>query len=751
MRKKHAQTAKAISPVQNEDPFEQILNYKIFSQEKNNKNCPKVLIDASLILDILLDRPFIFLDDALEIMNLVLAEKLNGYIAELGLHNIWKITKKLKSQEEANYLIIKLLNSFNVCKVNAEIVKKACDHRHHLNNFETGVQVECAKKQNLDAILTLRAKDFLGCEFANVFSPAQFLESYNLERQADFHKTDIYSNLKSSQTKLDLSYIPTQPLDTLEDKLSLFDGWEIEYFDLLCSKNSVTTASVVLFNTQSNNQDCRYSESAFGYGAIATLFAALDRAIANIVRPQHRLKSIQSSNLEGGVESSVCVFVVVQCENYKVRKFCVDRSFVKACLYAYVQAIKAIYNPSDSSGDNFGDCQVSQIIRFSQNDLSQNDILNQYKIGEREFRNANLRETDLVQENFSEIDLSLADLSLSNLKGINLSKARLTEAIFTKAILSEANLNQAILYRAKLNEADLKNSNLIQVDLSKAELIGADLSNANLSEADLTGANLSNANLFRADLTGATLSNTNLSNANLAEANLSNTNLSSANLTGVNLTTTQLDGANLSTANLSRADLRGLDLNTIAFCKPILTDTALPEIKFEIYGDNRIKRIIELFNQFDSDHYVIYAVNSITLGIWWNSDIGREFRKVNNELSIKGISIQRVFIVPSDSFSDEINTIIEEQEQSGIEVRCLSQDLAKNLHGFDLRRANFLVCKNLLVPENSFTTKMLINEQQQEETGYISSIADDIEMNAQRFRMIWNSAQPRSNFLLKHC
>jgi hypothetical protein len=165
-------------PNQNRDVFDEIINYKIFTDKQINKNLPKILIDASLILDVLLERHSIFLKDAIHIVDLVFTGGVNGYITELGLRDIWDISRKMKSEEDANYLIIKLLNSFNLCKIDSAMIKRA--REYYLSSFETGIQLECLKSNQLDIIITLRTTDFLRCGFTNIFSPSQFLESYSI-------------------------------------------------------------------------------------------------------------------------------------------------------------------------------------------------------------------------------------------------------------------------------------------------------------------------------------------------------------------------------------------------------------------------------------------------------------------------------------------------------------------------------------------------------------------------------------------
>jgi uncharacterized protein YjbI with pentapeptide repeats len=325
---------------------------------------------------------------------------------------------------------------------------------------------------------------------------------------------------------------------------------------------------------------------------------------------------------------------------------------------------------------------------------------------------------------------TIGDLEKYSLKEKGLSQSSLRETDF-----SSENLSSAIFRNCDFSFSDLQGTNLSNSDLSDANLSGTNLSGANLSDANLSGTNLSDTNLSDTNLSGA-----NLSGANLSGANLSGANLSGANLLEVKLNLAKyIEGVNFSGADLSKADLRSLDLNSTIFCKPILTDTKMPDFKMEVYGYKRIERMIQLFNQFRSDHYAICAVHSIAFGDWWKSEVVQQFREVNKRLREEGISIRRVFIIPRDD-TYRINNILKEQLDFGIDVRYLYEDLAF-VNDLDLRK-NLLVCKNLSVAENSFTTMMLLNNDQKEESGYISFSLDEVETNQELFNMIWEIAKP---------
>jgi uncharacterized protein YjbI with pentapeptide repeats len=108
--------------------------------------------------------------------------------------------------------------------------------------------------------------------------------------------------------------------------------------------------------------------------------------------------------------------------------------------------------------------------------LNANTLLNQYKIGQRNFAGLNLRGVYLV-----EADLRYADFSGVALNGSN---------------CSYANFQSVNLRGADLRGANFQFANLQQVDLRGADLRGADLRDANtigsiLDDSNLQGALLS--------------------------------------------------------------------------------------------------------------------------------------------------------------------------------------------------------------------------------------------------------------------
>ena len=628
-------------------------NLEVFQSKDNNYQAPKVLIDADLIEEFLLRNQTTLNREATRVMGLVLEGKINPYIGEIGLIKIWHNIKNLKSQEYANRSIIELLSKINVGQVNL----KEIDLEKYPNaNLKTAIQVEIARKYSLAGIITIRDRDFIASGYPFVGSPSLFLQSLGKDTSSA-SSASIERTLKNlgkaamENEKVKLNQLlENEPQQNLffEDNLLLFQGWKIENFEILCANNNLTSATVILCNTKTQE---RYTESAFKKGSVDALFTSFNEALAHLVEVKHTLKSVYLANLKEGQQGDVTVKVVVEYDGKKVITIHTHENILKAYFFAYVKAMIAVYAPKEYHPDIHNTKELTYL----------------YKIGERDFHGVNFSQVDLMDGE--------ANLSHAKLMGCNFSKA-----------------------------------NLSMVNLTNADLTGADLSHANLSKADLTGADLSHANLSKADLTGADLSHANLSKANLTGANLTDVKLDENNLT-------LLDGT-------------------------ILTNTIMPEIKIDIIGESRLEKVAQLLEHIDpKSQSRILAVHSMTDSIWWDNPPGQKFWEVNQELIKRGISIQRVFILPEVPTPKHLE-VIEKQGKSGIEVAYICQEKAKDVEGYCWDNTNLLISENLSVPRNSFTARRTMNGPT--ESGYISYQTRVVETDKSLFNALWEKSEKLS-------
>ncbi|MBE9243779.1 pentapeptide repeat-containing protein [Microcystis aeruginosa LEGE 00239] len=610
-------------------------NLAIFQSQENTSQAPKVLIDADLMEEFLLRNQTTLNSEATRVMGLVLEGKINPYIGEIGLIKIWHNIKNLKSQEYANRLIIELLSKINVGQVDL----KEIDLEKYPNvDLKTAIQVEIARKYSLAGIITIADREFIASGYPFVGSPALFLQFLGKDTSpASIERT--LKNLgkaamENEKVKLN-QLLENEPQQNLffEDNLFLFQGWKIENFEILSANNNLTSATVILCNTKTQE---RYTESAFKKGSVDALFTAFNEALAHLVEVKHTLKSIYLANLTPGQQGARTVKVVVEYDGKEVITIHTHENILKAYFFAYVKAMIAVYAPDEYHPDIH----------------SREELIYLYKIGERDFH------------------------------GLNFSQVNLMD--------SEGNLSDA-----KLMGCNFSQANLSMVNLTNADLTGADLSHANLSKADLTGADLSHADLSKANLTGA-----NLTDVKLDENNL-----------------TFLDGT-------------------------ILTNTIMPEINIEISGESRLEKIAQLLKHIDPQSQSrILAVHSMTDSIWWDNPPGQKFWEVNQELIKRGISIQRVFILPEVPTPKYLQ-VIQEQLNSGIEVACICQEKAKDIEGYRWDDTNLLISENLSVPRNSFTARRIMNGQT--ETHYISYQTRVVETDKSIFNALWEKSEKLS-------
>ena len=425
-------------------------NLEVFQSKDNNSQAPKVLIDADLIEEFLLRNQTTLNSEATRVMGLVLEGKINPYIGEIGLIKIWYNIKNLKSQEYANRLIIELLSKINVGQVDL----KEIDLEKYPNvDLKTAIQVEIARKYSLAGIITIADREFIASGYPFVGSPALFLQFLG----KDTSPASIERTLKNlgkaamEHEKVKLNQLlENEPQQNLffEDNLFLFQGWKIENFEILSANNNLTSATVILCNTKTQE---RYTESAFKKSPVDALFTAFNEALAHLVEIKHDLKSIYVANLKEGQQGDVTVKVVVEYDGKEVITIYTHENILKAYFFAYVKAMIAVYAPDEYHPDIHSTKELTYL----------------HKIGERDFRGLNFSQVNLMD--------TPGNLSDAKLMGCNFSQA-----------------------------------NLSRVNLTNADLTGADLSHANLSKANLTGANLSKANLTGANLTDVKLDENNL-------------------------------------------------------------------------------------------------------------------------------------------------------------------------------------------------------------------------------------------------
>jgi LeuA allosteric (dimerisation) domain len=305
----------------------------------------KVLIESSLVIDVLLNRASPFLEDSVTVMEWATNGLLQAYITEGGLEDIWHLTERLQGAESANQLIETLLKSFIVCSVDRSVITESCSLG--VSNWESAVLMTCLIRHDLDGIITLRSEEFLGeLELFEqqqrwILKPSDFL---NWKSGAGAVLPSQLGELKAQLNRRFTLFDVVDP----EPKLLIAD-WRIEDFTVCSSKSPSARATVTVVD--SHNQI--HERSAQGDGAIDALCRALDQAVSPLFPERsYELRSIQIQNIEYGIESRVASTVMLKDKKRAYHARAVHADSIKAGFYAYVHALEQIYQAN----------QLSQVI-----------------------------------------------------------------------------------------------------------------------------------------------------------------------------------------------------------------------------------------------------------------------------------------------------------------------------------------------------------------------------------------------------
>lgn len=119
----------------------------------------RVLVDTNVVLDYLLERePFVV--DAEALFGAIESQLIAGYITATTLTDIFYIVRKERGAATAKQAVSRILTGMQICTVDRSILEAAISS--NLVDFEDAVQLSCAFKENLDAIVTRNAQDFAG-------------------------------------------------------------------------------------------------------------------------------------------------------------------------------------------------------------------------------------------------------------------------------------------------------------------------------------------------------------------------------------------------------------------------------------------------------------------------------------------------------------------------------------------------------------------------------------------------------------
>jgi LeuA allosteric (dimerisation) domain len=301
----------------------------------------KVLLDADIIFDVLLDRECPTLEDSVAAIDLVSSKLVKGYIASSDFEQIVSLVQLRQNPENANRIKQKLLNFLEVCEVDGKLLGEAS--QMSLPNFKNTIQLACAVRYKLDAIVTLNSQDFWGDENShpniNVFTPSEFLNNYYGLDLCDAINGEYVEFREKLEKDLEANCMLNE--DILDEKLSLGTGWVVDNWIVRCAQNNFTEATVILRNPETSEQ---HTEFVIAKGPIEASCKALDRLVKQLYElPEYSFKDFLTRNVsDEGAAATVEATVIVKCDDLTYTSDYTHRSITQAVFYAYVKSVDKI-------------------------------------------------------------------------------------------------------------------------------------------------------------------------------------------------------------------------------------------------------------------------------------------------------------------------------------------------------------------------------------------------------------------------
>ena len=136
----------------------------------------KIILDTNIILDIALERREFF-EDAKKVMILINQNGLSPFITATTITDIYYILKKSKGHQPTIAFLSGLFNFIDIAGVTKDVVLTALTSV--MTDFEDAIQVETAKLNGIDAIITRNDSDFEHSGL-QVYTPDAFIQKHSV-------------------------------------------------------------------------------------------------------------------------------------------------------------------------------------------------------------------------------------------------------------------------------------------------------------------------------------------------------------------------------------------------------------------------------------------------------------------------------------------------------------------------------------------------------------------------------------------
>ena len=131
------------------------------------------MIDTNVLIDYLSVREPFF-NDAQKIISLCSNNKISGYMAANSILDIFYILRKNLSEKNRRARLLDLSNILTIINIDDDVICSALSNSK-FSDLEDCVQSLCAKKENIEYIITRNTKDFKRSNIPAI-TPKEFLD-----------------------------------------------------------------------------------------------------------------------------------------------------------------------------------------------------------------------------------------------------------------------------------------------------------------------------------------------------------------------------------------------------------------------------------------------------------------------------------------------------------------------------------------------------------------------------------------------
>jgi predicted nucleic acid-binding protein len=320
---------------------------------------PGYLFDSNVLANLFLEREP-FSDNAAHLWDLAIAGKIEGYVTQKALKDIYDLLEEQRGSKWALKAAKYIGQVMNFCPINSEMLREAS--AFNLENLRCAIQLVCANHQNLAGIVTPDFHSFRCVDLGNleILTPGELSvrhmeedeisgEREKFERQlleSTFALRHVIRNDISKQRQRFEMQLLESPL--FDNQVLVLGDWCLGAIKIHCGSIARSKATVTIRNGKGEKLSCK----AEGNGPIDAAYKAINQLLVCLLpRLDHRLLNYCVKSVGEGEDAIGKATVILKCPNsgFQTKGSSSHTDIILASIYAYISALNTAYNCVENS------------------------------------------------------------------------------------------------------------------------------------------------------------------------------------------------------------------------------------------------------------------------------------------------------------------------------------------------------------------------------------------------------------------